>query len=109
MRSQAVVAGFAVDEIDYRVRRREWVSLRRGAYVEREIHDAMTDVERHLALIHAVVLSLDKPAVVSHVSAAILRGLPTWDADLSDAACYFTTSGCRRLTCSVSSTLRTAR
>lgn len=84
MRSQAVVAGFAVDEIDYRVRRREWVSLRRGAYVEREIHDAMTDVERHLALIHAVVLSLDKPAVVSHVSAAILRGLPIWDADLSE-------------------------
>lgn len=84
MRRQAIAAGFAADEIDYRVRRGEWVSLRRGAYVEREIHDAMTDEERHLALIHAVVRSLDKPAVVSHVSAALLRGYPTWGSDLSE-------------------------
>lgn len=85
MRGQAIAAGYSADDIDHLVRRKEWVSLRRGAYMERDVHDAMTDVERHLALVHAVVRSLQQPAVVSHVSAVVLRGdLPTWGLDLSE-------------------------
>lgn len=85
MRSQAVACGYSIDEINRLVRRGEWVSLRRGAYVERDIHDAMTGVQRHLALIHAAARSLRLPAVVSHASAVVLRGdLPTWGLDLSE-------------------------
>jgi hypothetical protein len=84
MRPQAIAAGYQPDTIDHLVKRREWISLRRGAYVEREIHDAMTPEQRHLARIHAVVRSLRRPAVVSHVSAVVLRGLPTWGLDLSE-------------------------
>jgi hypothetical protein len=84
MRAQARDAGYAGDEIDFRVRRREWISLRRGAYVARDVADSMSDEQRHLALIHAVVRSLRMPAVVSHVSAAVLHGLPTWGLDLSE-------------------------
>jgi predicted transcriptional regulator of viral defense system len=84
MRRQAVAAGYAAEEIDYLVRRGEWVSIRRGAYVERDIHDNMTDEDRHRALIHAAVRSLHKPAVVSHASAVVLRDLPTWGLDLSE-------------------------
>jgi len=85
MRSQAIACGYAVDEINRLVRRGEWVSLRRGAYMERDIHDAMSDVQRHLALIHAAVRSLHRPAVVSHTSAVILHGgLPVWGLDLDE-------------------------
>lgn len=85
MRSQAVACGYSIDDINYLVRRGEWVSLRRGAYMERDVHDALTDMHRHLALVHAVVRSLHRPAVVSHVSAVVLRGdLPTWGLDLSE-------------------------
>lgn len=83
-RAQARAAGYADDEINLLVRRREWISLRRGAYVERDGIDTMSDVQRHLALVHAVVRSLRAPAVVSHVSAAVLHGLPTWGLDLSE-------------------------
>lgn len=84
MRAQALAAGCTAEEIDAMLRRKEWVSLRRGAYVERDVYDAMTPEQRHLALIHAVVRSLRVPAVVSHVSAVLLRGLPTWGLDLSE-------------------------
>ncbi len=83
-RAQALKAGYAEADIDDLVRRKEWVSLRRGAYVEREVHDALTGEARHLALVHAVTRSLRKPTVVSHVSAAVVHGLPTWGLDLSE-------------------------
>lgn len=84
MRNQARRAGLARDQIDFFVRRGQWVSLRRGAYVEREFADSMTHEQHHLALIHAVTRSLRVPAVVSHMSAALLHGLPTWGLDLSE-------------------------
>jgi hypothetical protein len=41
------------------------------------------DDARRLTSRHRVVLSLDKPAVVSHTSASVLLNLPTWGYDLS--------------------------
>lgn len=84
MRHQARQAGYTPDEINFLLRRGEWVSLRRGAYAERARVEAMSAEQRHLALIHAVARSLRTPAVVSHVSAALLHGLPTWGLDLSE-------------------------
>ncbi|HMG28671.1 MAG TPA: type IV toxin-antitoxin system AbiEi family antitoxin domain-containing protein [Jiangellaceae bacterium] len=83
MRSQALAAGYTEAEISRRLRRKQWVAIRRGAYVDRAVFDAMSREQRHLAMIHAVVRSLDKPAVVSHNSAVVLRGLPAWGLDLS--------------------------
>lgn len=83
-RHQARQAGYAPDEIDFLVRRGEWVSLRRGAYAERDRVATMSNEQRHLALLHAVARSLRTPAVVSHVSAVVLHGLPTWGLDLSE-------------------------
>lgn len=84
MRDQARQAGYSDGEIDRLVRRKEWIAVRRGAYVERSHLEQMTDVEKHRALVHAVVRSLDVPAVVSHTSAAVLHGLPAWGLDLSE-------------------------
>ncbi|MGH8825124.1 MAG: type IV toxin-antitoxin system AbiEi family antitoxin domain-containing protein [Jiangellaceae bacterium] len=83
MRSQALAAGYTEAEITRRRRRKEWVVIRRGAYADRALFAAMTREQRHVAMIHAVVRSLDKPAVVSHTSAAVLRGLPAWGLELS--------------------------
>jgi hypothetical protein len=82
-RSQALAAGYTEAEIRRRRRRRQWLAIRRGAYVDRVAFAAMNRDQRHVALIHAVVRSLDRPAVVSHTSAAVIRGLPSWGLDLS--------------------------
>ena len=83
MREQALAAGYTAAEIDRRRRTRAWVPIRRGAYVNRAAWEAMTPVQRHLAYVHAVVQSLDVPAVVSHQSAVVAHDLPTWNLDLS--------------------------
>jgi hypothetical protein len=83
MRAQALAAGYSAAEIDRRRRKGEWIAVRRGAYVNRVSWGAMTAVQRHAALVHAVVQSLEVPAVVSHQSAVIVQDLPAWDLDLS--------------------------
>ena len=84
MRSQAIQAGYQADDIDRLLKRGEWVSLRRGAYVERDHLDAMDDVQKHRARIHAVMRSLQAPSVVSHVSAVVMHNLPVWGLDLDN-------------------------
>jgi hypothetical protein len=83
LRRQAVAAGISADEIGRRVRSGTWTAIRRGAYVDRSAWLAMDDAARHRALVHAVVANLGGPVVVSHASAAVLLGLPTWGLDLS--------------------------
>ncbi|HET6728176.1 MAG TPA: hypothetical protein VFG96_02085 [Jiangellaceae bacterium] len=78
MRSQALAAGYTEGEIRRRRQRRQWVAIRRGAYVDRVVLAAMSRDQLHVAMIHAVVRSLERPAVVSHTSAAVLLGLPSW-------------------------------
>lgn len=83
-RKQALESGYNADEIDRMVRRGDWTRIRRGAYIETSLYEDMSDVERHRAKVHAVLRRLDVPAVVSHVSAVVMHGLPTWGLDLSE-------------------------
>jgi hypothetical protein len=83
MRADALVAGFTAAEIERRRRTGEWVPIRRGAYVERRMWEAMAPVQRHVAVVYAVVRRLDLPAAVSHQSAVARYDLPTWGLDLS--------------------------
>jgi hypothetical protein len=83
LRRQALDAGYADDEITQRRRSGEWVTIRRGAYVDRDLWRAMDDEARHRALVHAVMRTLSGPVVVSHTSAIVMLGLPTWGLDLS--------------------------
>jgi hypothetical protein len=57
------------------VRSAELVRLQRGAYLDATPSDS---VARHRAVVAATVAGLRRPAVVSHVSAAVLHGLPVW-------------------------------
>jgi hypothetical protein len=68
-------AGYDRDELRRMVRSGALVAVRRGAYVTAEPDDADA---RYLLAVRATVLALAKGAVVSHVSAAALHGLPLW-------------------------------
>ncbi len=83
VRPQALAAGYDDNEIARRRATGAWTAIRRGAYVETALWSTLDDRQRHLALCQAVMLQLTVPAVLSHVSAAVWRGLPTWGADLS--------------------------
>jgi len=75
LRSTLVASGMSDDELARLVRRRELVPLQRGAYLPRPAAD---EDHRHRALVTATAAGLRTPGTVSHVSAALLHGLPLW-------------------------------
>lgn len=81
-RSQALASGLSDEEISRRIRHKEWIAIRRGAYVQHDEWERMTKDDRHRALVHAVALRLGRPFTFSHTSAAVLLGLPMWNVDL---------------------------
>jgi hypothetical protein len=80
LRRTATAAGYSDDELAAMVRRREWVRLRRGAYIEGLLPEEAST--RHRLLITATLAALRRPAVVSHQSAAVLHRLPLWGVPL---------------------------
>jgi hypothetical protein len=82
LRSELLRAGVAADEVRQRRRRRELVNIRRGAYVDPADERLAEAVTRHRLAIEATVRQLGAGAVVSHVSAAVLLGLPVWGLPL---------------------------
>jgi hypothetical protein len=83
LRREALANGYSVEEIERLCREGTWVRVRRGAYADASLWRAMSAQDRHRVTVHAVVRVLDRPAVVSHVSACVLLNLPTWGYDLS--------------------------
>ncbi|MBF4479349.1 Transcriptional regulator, AbiEi antitoxin, Type IV TA system [Rhodococcus rhodochrous J3] len=81
LRSDLLAGGTTSDEIRQAVRSGRLRNITRGVYV-----DGGVDVDA-LTLHHARVLArrgrTTPDAVVSHVSAAVLHGLPLWNVDLS--------------------------
>lgn len=71
---------------DYEIRRQytrgHWQRLGHGCYLPQEAFEAIEDVERHRLLIDSTLPTMAADAVVSHQSAAVLYGLPTWRAPL---------------------------
>jgi hypothetical protein len=74
---QLRIQGFDGHEITRLRRRGQLVTLRRGAY-SRDRPDDLTTEQAHRELIMATVPQLEDGAVVSHASAAVMHGLPTW-------------------------------
>ena len=79
-RSDAVAGGMTDGELARAVRRGELARLRRGTYVREP--SASTGPPEHATVVAAAVADLRLPAVVSHVSAAVLHGLPLWNVRL---------------------------
>ena len=81
-------AGYSAGELRLRVRQGHWLRLSRDMYVdplEWPANEAPWDRARrvHVLTTRAVADRLGPDAVVSHQSAAVLHGLPTWGLDLS--------------------------
>ena len=72
--AQALAAGFDVREIQRFVKRRQWVRLRRGVYIERAL---LPDDEaaRHILDLRAVLLCLRHDVAASHITSAALHEL----------------------------------
>jgi hypothetical protein len=81
-RKQVLDSGISDDEISRFVREKEWITIRRGAYIQRDTWEEMSAEDQHRAKAHAVALRLRMPFAFSHISAAVLLGLPMWDVDL---------------------------
>lgn len=79
-RRQAIAEGRSDEDLARLIRGRSWARVRRGAYVDGQL--PTTTVARHALLVAATLGDLRRPAVVSHQSAAVLLGLPLWDASL---------------------------
>ena len=77
----AIVGGLSYDELDRRTRSGTMRRVRRGAY-EPAAMGSTDPAVQHLSLIEGTVRQTPTAAVVSHMSAAVLHGLPSWNDDL---------------------------
>jgi hypothetical protein len=97
-RRELLGAGFAADEVRQRVRAGELVPVRRGAYARGALPSVPEEL--HLLRVRAALPDLAPEVVVSHVSAAVLLGLPTWGIALDRVhATRARRSGARRGRC----------
>jgi hypothetical protein len=83
LRREALDLGLSSGEVERLLKSGAWVRIRPGAYAERAAWQVASPERRHLVLSQAVLRSLDEPAALAHVSAAVAHGLPVWGADLS--------------------------
>jgi hypothetical protein len=81
LRAELIQRGFGTAEIARLVRAGELARLRRGAYGDPLAADT-APAAAHRALVLATVRQVSDEAVVSHGSAAVLHGLPTWSDQL---------------------------
>lgn len=77
-----LLAGYAAHELARRTRRGELVRVRRGTYLPGPAA-APDPVGRHRQVVEATWPLLGDGAVLSHVSAAVLHGLPVWTRRLT--------------------------
>jgi hypothetical protein len=81
-RADALAGGFDDAELARMVRRGELRRLQRGTYAHPPAELPTDAVARHRLAVLATVPGLRSPAVVSHLSAAVLHGLPLWGVPL---------------------------
>lgn len=81
LRRDLIASGFNDRQIRSMVRSGELLKVRHGAYVPPSILADLSPEDHHRILARAV-LRTHKDAVLSHVSAAVEMGAPTWRIDL---------------------------
>ena len=82
MRPRLLAAGYSDDELRRMRSQRRLVAVRPGAYVLGDDERLRNPETRHALAVHAAVPHLGPGAVVSHMSAAVLHGMPLWGAPL---------------------------
>jgi len=84
LRRDALAEGYDDRHIRDLVRSGVWQRIRRGAYCSKQLWDASDDVMRHRLLARAVLRAAHPCAVLTHASAVVEHGAPTWEVDLSE-------------------------
>lgn len=82
LRPEALADGYSDGEIARHRRSGMWASVRAGAYLDAHDATGLSQREMHRCLIRATVSKLRRPAVVSHLSAAVMHRLPLWSISL---------------------------
>jgi hypothetical protein len=82
LRRQARVFGIPDRRLTAGVRSGELVRIRQGAYCHREVWKNLSEADRHLARCHAAYALTPGAVALSHVSALVEYGCPTWSVSL---------------------------
>jgi hypothetical protein len=82
-RRQALDCGYPENEVAARLRCKDWVKLRRGAYAPAALVAGLGPAALHALVVRAVVGNLCGQVVVTGYSALAVRGIPLWGVDLS--------------------------
>jgi len=83
LRSDAIADGYSDREIARLRRTGEWHRVRRGAYTSARLWESLSPEDRHRVLCRAVLRTAHPSSVLSHLSAAIEWGAPSWGMDLT--------------------------
>ncbi|WP_433556182.1 type IV toxin-antitoxin system AbiEi family antitoxin domain-containing protein [Pseudonocardia xinjiangensis] len=78
LRPRLLAAGVTDKELRRLRREGALATVRPGAYLYRSDDRSTDAAARHLLAVHAAAAQLSAGAVVSHVSAAVVHGLPLW-------------------------------
>lgn len=84
LRREALADGFTDKEIRALVRSGAWHRVRHGAYCSGELWAQLSPEDRHRVRCRAVLKTAHPSAVLSHVSAAVERGVPVWGVSLNE-------------------------
>lgn len=96
-RGALLADGWSDDELRRERRARRLFPVRRGAYVEASDHRLDDGAARHLLVVAAALEKAVAGTVASHVSAAVLHGLPVWGLALARVTVTRTCSGGGRI------------
>ncbi|MCX5042088.1 type IV toxin-antitoxin system AbiEi family antitoxin domain-containing protein [Aldersonia sp. NBC_00410] len=81
-RREALRLGLTDHEIRQQRRHGHWERIGRGCYLSRSVYEESDDSRRHRYLVEATLPGMARAAVLSHQSAAVMYGLPLWNAPL---------------------------
>ncbi|WP_256895757.1 hypothetical protein [Rhodococcus sp. 1163] len=75
-RADALASGYTDDDLRRSRADRTLLSIRRGYFVRSAVYRTLDSSSQHLLLAKAVLSDSADDAVLSHVSAAVLHGMP---------------------------------
>lgn len=84
LRRELLAQGFTDPQIRSMVRRGQLHRVRHGSYVDGALWHSLSSPDRHRVLVRAVLKRAHPSTVVTHVSAAVERGTPTWGIALDE-------------------------
>lgn len=84
LRCELIDEGFTDHQLGVMVRTGVLHRIRRGAYADKPLWDALSDADKHRVLCRAVLRRAHPLTALTHVSAVVERGVPVWNVSLDE-------------------------